>query len=61
MKVLNLPLDNTLNSILDYSNNSKFRVEFKGSFLKLDKVTFACTKIINFYTLNHCHTIMKMF
>lgn len=28
----------------------KFQVEFNGSSLNLDKVTFICNKIINFYT-----------
>ena len=28
----------------------KFQVEFNGSCLNLDKVTFICNKIINFYT-----------
>ena len=35
--------------LLGYLNNSKFQVEFYGSCLKPDKVTFAPNKIINFY------------
>ena len=41
--------ENSLKPRLGYLNNSKFRVEFYGSCLKPDKVTFAPNKIINFY------------
>ena len=43
--------DNSLNPRLDYFNNSKFWVEFDGSCLKSDSVSFAPNKIINFYIL----------
>ena len=41
--------DNSLNSRLDYFNNSKFWSEFDGSCLKLDKITFTLIKIIHLH------------
>ena len=40
--------DNSLNQHLSYLNN-KARVEFKGSCLKQDKITYAHGKIVNMY------------
>ena len=41
--------ENSLKPRLGYLNNSKFQVEFYGSCLKPDEVTFAPNKIINVY------------
>ena len=38
---------NSLSPTLDYFNNLKFQVEFNGSCLKADKVSFTPNKIIN--------------
>ena len=46
MKVLNLLLQQIIALFQDYFNNSKFQVEYNGSCLKPDRVSFAPKKTI---------------
>ena len=51
--------DYSLNSQLLYLGN-KTRVEFKGSYLKQDKITYTHLKIVNIYTVYETRTQVKI-
>ena len=51
--------DYSLNSQLLYLGN-KTRVEFKGSYLKQDKIPYTHGKIVNIYTVYETRTQVKI-
>ena len=51
--------DYSINSQLLYLGN-KTRVEFKGSYLKQDKITYTHGKIVNIYTVYETRTQVKI-